>query len=280
MIELKNIRYHLPRQNFLLQDVSLTLKEGHIYGLLGHNGAGKTTLLRLMAGLLQNYSGEAVADGLVIRKRPVEYLSQLSFVPEKPKLPPLKIYEFLDLYTPLYPSFDHKLFHSLAKTMDLNPYEYIEKLSFGYVKRLYLAFSLATRAKYLLWDEPTNGLDITTKNILRKQIASTMGEDQVLVIATHHIEEVENLLDAVIILHYGEVIFSASLEGCQRMFSYRVTSDESLVKKSLYAESSPVGYQVLLPREDGDESRIPLSFLFEASIRQVNLFRELKEKME
>ncbi len=275
MICLENVRYYLPRQNFLLQDVSLQLEPGHVYGLLGHNGAGKTTLLRLMTGLIHRFEGKATVDGEDIRKRPVNYLQRLSFVPEKPYTPPLKIYEFLDLYAPLYPSFDVKLFHTLAKTLDLNPYEYLGKLSFGYLKRFYLAFSLATQADYLLWDEPTNGLDITTKNILRKHIASQVKEHQTMVIATHHIEEVEPLLDAVVILHYGEVIFSATLEECGRLFSYRVTNDEALVKKALYAEATPMGYQVLLSREDGEETRIPLSFLFEASVRQVGLFREL-----
>ncbi|MCX7882974.1 MAG: ABC transporter ATP-binding protein [Brevinematales bacterium] len=278
MIELKEVRYHLPKQNFLLQDVNLQLVPGHVYGLLGHNGAGKTTLLRLMAGLIQRFDGEAKAEGNQIRKRPLEYLQQLSYVPEKPYIPPLRIYEFLDLYAPLYPSFDVKLFHTLAKTFDLNPYEFLTKLSFGYVKRFYLAFSLSTGAKTIFWDEPTNGLDITTKNILRKHVASLIGEDQVVVIATHHIEEVENLLDAVIILHYGEIIFSATLEECQKLFRYQVTTDEEVVKRALYAEACPMGYQVLLLREDGEESRIPLSFLFEASIRQVGLFREITRK--
>ncbi|URA10466.1 ABC transporter ATP-binding protein [Thermospira aquatica] len=280
MICLENVRYYLPKQNFLLQDVSLQLEPGHVYGLLGHNGAGKTTLLRLMAGLIRRFDGKATVDGVDIRQRPVNYLQRLSFVAEKPYTPPLKIYEFLDLYAPLYPSFDVKLFHTLAKTMDLNPYEYLGKLSFGYLKRFYLAFSLATQAEYLFWDEPTNGLDITTKHILRKHIASQVKEHQTMVIATHHIEEVEPLLDAIVILHYGEVIFSASLEECERLFSYKVTNDESLVKKALYAEATPMGYQVLLKREDDEETRIPLSFLFEASIRQVGLFRELGRRSQ
>lgn len=278
MVELRDVRYHLPKQNFLLQDVNLTLVPGHVYGLLGHNGAGKTTLLRLMAGLIERFDGEAKGNGLDIRKRPLSYLQNLSYVPEKPYLPPLKVYEFLDLYAPLYPSFDTKLFHTLTKTFDINPYEFLAKLSFGYLKRFYLAFSLATKAKVILWDEPTNGLDITTKSILRRHIASSVDESQLLVIATHHIEEVENLLDAVIILHYGEVIFSATMEECQRLFTYTVTTDEALVKQALYAEPALGGYQVLLRREGGEDTQIPLSFLFEASVRQVSFFRELKEK--
>jgi len=279
MVELKDVRYYLPRQNFLLQDVSLSLQPGHIYGLVGHNGAGKTTLLRLIAGLLQRFEGEVRADGMDIRQRPLAYLQNLSYVPEKPYIPPVKIYEFLDMYAPLYPHFDRKFFHTLAKAFDLNLYEALPRLSYGFLKRFYLCFSLATRANVILWDEPTNGLDITTKNLLKKQLASSLDEGQLVVLATHHIEEVEHLVDALIVVHHGEVIFSATVEQCERLFTYRVTGDEEIARRALYAEAVPGGYQVLLPREEGEDTHIPLSFLFEASVRQVTLFRELKEKI-
>lgn len=176
MIQLNHVRFAYQRKRHLFSDVSLSVEAGTISGLLGKNGAGKTTLLKLMAGLLHPKGGECRTFGSLAGKRAPGMLAKLFFIPEEFDLPPVSISRFVALHAPFYPHFDTTWFHQQIGLFGLSPSDRLPSLSFGQRKKVLIAFGLAANTRLLLLDEPTNGLDIPSKGMFRKMVASSMRE--------------------------------------------------------------------------------------------------------
>lgn len=275
MINISNLSFEYKKNSNIFSDLNIKLSAGNIYGLLGKNGAGKTTLLKIIIGLLFPQNGSCEVLGFCPRKREPEYLNKIYYIPEVIYSPNIKIKRYLDLIIPFYPKFDKKIFDSFLVELDIDSKKKFTELSYGQKKRVYLAFGLASNCELLILDEPTNGLDIPTKRIFRKMLASSINEDNIILISTHQVSDLQNLIDPVIILDQGKIVFHKGLSGIAQKISVKLHQTKPEEDEVLYYEKSAGGYTVLTENELGHEDDINIELLFNAVISNSTKFAEV-----
>ncbi|MEC1584902.1 ABC transporter ATP-binding protein [Bacillus spizizenii] len=194
-----------------VNDVSITLSSGRIYGLIGPNGSGKSTTLKMMAGLLFPTSGFVKADEKPVTRdmvRQTAYLTELDMF-----YPHFTVKDMVNFYQSQFPDFQTEQAYKLLNEMQLDPEKKIKKLSKGNRGRLKIVLALARRASVILLDEPFSGLDPMVRDSIVNSLVSYIDfEQQIVVIATHEIDEIETLLDEVIILVNGEKVAQRDVE--------------------------------------------------------------------
>ena len=194
-----------------VNDVSITLSSGRIYGLIGPNGSGKSTTLKMMAGLLFPTSGFVKVDEEQVTRemvRQTAYLTELDMF-----YPHFTVKDMVNFYQSQFPDFQTEQAYKLLNEMQLNPEKKIKKLSKGNRGRLKIVLALARRADVILLDEPFSGLDPMVRDSIVNSLVSDIDfEQQIVVIATHEIDEIETLLDEVIILANGEKVAQREVE--------------------------------------------------------------------
>jgi len=211
MVNIRDLSFSYRRRS-LFRGLTLALEPGHIYGLLGRNGAGKSTLLRNMAGFLFPQGGSIDILGATPAKRQPSFLGKVFLLPEEFYLPPITIKQWVKYNSPLYPAFSRKQFDRLISGFDIPGDTSLHEMSYGQQKKLLISFALATNASLLLMDEPTNGLDIMSKSQFRKLIAGALDDERCILISTHQVKDLENLIDRVIILDDGKILFHEPVE--------------------------------------------------------------------
>lgn len=264
MLEARNLSYHYNTEKPVFEQLSLSLSAGNIYGLLGENGAGKSTLLKLIAGLLHPNEGKLNVLGFTPKDRSPHFLQEIYIVPEEFELPKWTLARFVDLYAPFYPRFERGVFASYIKEFGLNIDDNLSSLSFGQKKRFLLSFGLATDCKLLILDEPTNGLDIPSKSIFRKLVANAIHEERTFIISTHQVRDMENLIDPIIILADGEVIFQQAYEQIAERLSFSREQELIDAESIVYKETTFSGHMVVRENRTDKESRVSLELLFNA----------------
>ncbi|WP_075590004.1 ABC transporter ATP-binding protein [Labilibacter marinus] len=267
MIKINELNFSYSKKNKLYKNLSLDAKEGSIIGLLGKNGAGKSTLLKLMAGLLKPQSGEVEILGYTPFKRNPNFLRHVFFVGEEINVASVSIKCYTSALSPLYPNFNQNKFKHLLSEFELDIDANLSKMSYGQKKKFIIAFALASNCRTLLMDEPTNGLDIPSKAQFRKVLAGSLADDQVAIISTHQVKDVENLIDQVVIVDEGDVVFNKSLVSISEQFSFATSSENT---DSLYSEVAPGGYKCILAKNH-IETPIDIELLFNAVINKSNL---------
>ena len=201
MIQLENITFqYASSKEPVFSQFDLDLQPGRIYGLLGPNGSGKSTLLYILMGLLHVQKGRIEVDGHDVSRRERRLLQNLYIVPEEFELPSMTLMEYVDTYRPFYPRFSREVLSQCLHEFELSESLHTNQLSMGQKKKVIMAFALACGTSYLLMDEPTNGLDVASKKQFRKVIAMNMTDERTIVIATHQVHDVEQMLDHVLIL--------------------------------------------------------------------------------
>lgn len=194
-----------------VNDVTITLSSGRIYGLIGPNGSGKSTTLKMMAGLLFPTSGFVKVDEEQVTRemvRQTAYLTELDMF-----YPHFTVKDMVNFYQSQFPDFQTEQAYKLLNEMQLNPEKKIKKLSKGNRGRLKIVLALARRADVILLDEPFSGLDPMVRDSIVNSLVSYIDfEQQIVVIATHEIDEIETLLDEVIILANGEKVAQREVE--------------------------------------------------------------------
>ncbi|MEA1023503.1 ABC transporter ATP-binding protein [Bacillus subtilis] len=194
-----------------VNDVSITLSSGRIYGLIGPNGSGKSTTLKMMAGLLFPTSGFVKVDEEQVTRemvRQTAYLTELDMF-----YPHFTVKDMVNFYQSQFTDFQTEQAYKLLNEMQLNPEKKIKKLSKGNRGRLKIVLALARRADVILLDEPFSGLDPMVRDSIVNSLVSYIDfEQQIVVIATHEIDEIETLLDEVIILANGEKVAQREVE--------------------------------------------------------------------
>ncbi len=199
------------QKNTAVNDVSITLSSGRIYGLIGPNGSGKSTTLKMMAGLLFPTSGFVKVDEEQVTRemvRQTAYLTELDMF-----YPHFTVKDMVNFYQSQFPDFHTEQVYKLLNEMQLNPEKKIKKLSKGNRGRLKIVLALARRADVILLDEPFSGLDPMVRDSIVNSLVSYIDfEQQIVVIATHEIDEIETLLDEVIILANGEKVAQREVE--------------------------------------------------------------------
>ncbi len=267
MLTIKNCSFSYSRKGEpTINDFSLQLKEGGVYGLLGSNGAGKSTLLQLITGLLTPSSGEITFDGVSTRLRRPATLENMFIVPEEIGLPALKLDKFAELNGVFYPNFSKEDMYRHLDTFGLDRNVRLDKLSMGQKKKVALAFAMACNTKLLLMDEPTNGLDIPAKSAFRKFIIESMNDDRIFVISTHQVRDVSQILDHILIMDNRKVLLDRTVAEIQSRMKFMDTVNPELIEKAMYAVKGLGGASVILPNNDDDDSELNLELLFDFAI--------------
>jgi ABC-2 type transport system ATP-binding protein len=266
MIEIRSMTFGYGKSP-LFADLNLRLEGGSVYGLLGLNGAGKTSFLKLTAGALRPQSGEISVWGKDPAKRKADALSDLYFVPEDPWLPPLKPSAWLERYAAFRPGFDRARFAKLSEELALDQGKLLTKYSYGQRKKFALAAALSSGARTLLLDEPTNGLDIPSKAQLRRVLAQAAEPGRIVILSTHQIRDLEHLIDPIVVVHGGRVLFTLKAEELAAKLT--VAHLSSLEGQAVvYAERDALGWSCLLARApEAENSPAPdLELVFDAAI--------------
>lgn len=211
MITVKDLTFSYDGHHRVLDGFNLDFREGGIYGLLGKNGTGKSTLLYLISGLLRPARGEAQVDGMLSQERRAEMLREMFLVPEEYDLPAIPLMDYVKAVSPFYPRFSVELMERCLDAFEMNRDVNLGALSMGQKKKVYMCLALATNTRYLLMDEPTNGLDILSKSQFRKAVVTGMTDDKTIIISTHQVHDVERLLDHVVIIEPNRVLYDAPL---------------------------------------------------------------------
>ena len=210
MINIQNIKFAYSKE-VVLDGFSLQFDKGGIYGLLGKNGTGKSTLLYLMMGLLRPQKGSITIDGTSATLRRPEVLSEMFLVPEEYDLPAISLSAYVKAIKPFYPRFSEDLLKQCLANFEMGTDINLGQLSMGQKKKVYMSIALASNTRYLLMDEPTNGLDILSKSQFRKVVIEGMSEDKTIIISTHQVHDVELLLDHVCIIERNKVLLNEPL---------------------------------------------------------------------
>ena len=264
MINVQNISFKYKGQKALVFDgFSLQLEENRIYGLLGKNGTGKSTLLYLLSGLLRPTKGSVCCDSVATYKRTPEMLRDLFLVTEEFEMPSIRLSEYVKLYRPFYPNFSAEVLNNCLRDFELEGDIRLNELSMGQKKKAYMSFAMATNTKYLLMDEPTNGLDIPSKSQFRKVVAQNMTEDRTVMISTHQVHDVEQMLDHIVMLDQRSVLLNASMQDIQDQYTFEYRTPQQMDDSVLYAEPTLQGNAVICRRQEGDaETQVNLELLF------------------
>lgn len=206
MSNVLSIRGLTYKRNFkvILRDINCHVESGQIVGLLGANGAGKTTLMRVIAGSAPHFVGSVSVDGAV---QPVERKAVVSFSEQIGGTPiSTRTAKVVQDWADWYPDFDRSKFDELAQFLDIDMHARLSSLSKGNMKKVVIALSLARRVKLYLLDEPFDGIDSMT----RKKIIATFIQwkpyDATLVISDHHVGDIANILDTVMIIKGHDLV--------------------------------------------------------------------------
>ena len=264
MLILENVSFKYGRDE-LFKNLMINLEKGNIYGLLWKNGAGKTTLLKIMGGLLFPDSGSCNFNEFNVSKREPGFLENVFFLPEEFFLPPITGKMFVKLRSVFYPNFDDQLLKEYIDDFDLPMDKKLNALSFGQKKKFLLSFGLATGSELIIMDEPTNGLDIPSKTILRRILLKSMNLNKTILISTHQVKDVENLIDSVIILEHGEAVFNKSIVDIGTKLYMGLKKE--LNGDEIYSQEVMGGFQVILENKTDDESSMDLELLFHGVLR-------------
>ncbi|HNW97385.1 MAG TPA: ABC transporter ATP-binding protein [Bacteroidales bacterium] len=268
MIEIEKLKFGYKKNNILMNDLNLNLQAGYIHGLLGKNGAGKTTLLKQIVGLAFPNEGSCKVMGYEPRHRSPEFLQKIFIVPEEFEMLPVKISKYVNLHAPFYPDFSEELFNKCLEEFEMTSDEKIHNLSFGQKKKVMLSFGIATCTDILLLDEPTNSLDIPSKRTFRKIIASAFREDRLIMISTHQVRDLDSLIDSVIVLHEGKIIFNQKINDVSSKLDFSKCDEET--EKILYSEDLMGGRFGILKNTENHDSKVDLELLFNGVVSNHN----------
>lgn len=259
MITIKDLSFAYSSEK-VLDGISTTFEQGRVYGLLGANGVGKSTLFKLLCGLLTTKNGTIDVDGYSPADRKPCFLSKLFYIPEDFEGPAVSIKSYASGISAFYPNYDESLLHGLLADFQIDINRKFTTLSLGQRKRAILCIALAMNTEYLLLDEPTNGLDIPSKLEFRKMVARTMDDRRTIIISTHQVKDVENLLDHIMILDKRAVLLDRSVADIQGEYLFEVSN--TIPQDALYVETGLGGCCSIRKNIDGQESRINIELLF------------------
>ena len=273
MIDIKDFSFAYTK-TLVFDNINLQFKKGSIYGLLGENGVGKTTLLKAISGLLKPTAGSCTVDEQVSFDRNPSFLQSIFLLPDEVPLPDSATPEkFFGDLAPFYPKQSVETFRNLAKELQIDPSRKFKEMSFGQQKKSLLACALALNTDYLLLDEPTNGLDIPSKADFRRILSERVGDEQTIIISTHQVKDVENLIDPIIIISNNNVLLNASVEQITEKFYFEYGGQQR--PDALYSEMMPGGFLNVMVNNGMGESQINIEGLFNAVLRNQGTIRQL-----
>lgn len=212
MLEIKNVSKSYNGTSFANKEISLTIQPGDIYGFIGHNGAGKTTLLRSIAGIIDFDSGDITANGLSIKKNPIEFKRMIAYIPDNPDIyESLTGIQYLDFIADVFEIKADKRIELINKYAEMfemkdvlgNP---VSSYSHGMKQKIVIMSALIHEPKILLLDEPFVGLDPKASFLLKEVFHSLCEKGSMIFFSTHVLDVAEKLCNHVAIIKQGEII--------------------------------------------------------------------------
>ncbi len=235
-----------------VSDVSFAIEQGEIVGLLGHNGAGKTTIMKMLTGYLEPSSGSVKVDGVAVEHRPLEVQQRLGYLPENlPLYPELSVVDYLAYAAQLRGVQPRTaVANAIAATgLEEKALDPIATLSRGFKQRVGVAQAILHTPRFLILDEPTNGLDPSQTQHMRDLIQK-LATTATVILSTHIMQEVDAICDRAIILRSGELVLDERLADLQVSDRYRVRTAPGRDLADLLAADSAVSQT----RDDGQGS--------------------------
>lgn len=238
MIEVRNVIKEFDGFR-ALDDMSMTVPTGAVYGLVGPNGAGKSTIIRHLTGIYRQDAGEITIDGAHVFENP-EVKSRIAYIPDDIfYYANASIREMMDFYRSIYPHFDAERFKKLADVFGLDPKRQMRRLSKGMQKQAAFWIAVSLRPEILILDEPVDGLDPVMRRRIWSIIMADVAENGTTVlVSSHNLRELEDVCDSVGIMNKGKIMIERSLNELQ----------ENIVKIQLAlpdGESLPEGLDIL-----------------------------------
>ena len=275
MLSINNLTFSYNKNyGDLFHDLSFELNAGNVYGLLGKNGSGKTTLINLMCGLLTPKSGEVTLDGENVRQRLPKTMSDLFLVPEEFDLPNLSLKQYVSINAPFYPNFSMDDMQRYLDIFDMGSDMNVKlhSLSMGQKKKVLLAFAFATNTRVLIMDEPTNGLDIPSKSQFRKLVTTGMTDEKMMLISTHQVRDISEILDHVTIIDNSNVLLNTSIADVMSRLAFRPMREGD---KPLFTQPSVMGSLVVVPSQPEEETAVDLEMLFNATLQNPEAINQM-----
>lgn len=205
IIEIKELTKTYGKKE-ALKDINLTIEPGKIYGLLGPNGSGKTTLIKIINNLLTPTSGEIKIKG---NKPGIESKKIISYLPERTYLNMnVKVKELLDYFEDFYDNFDRKKAINLLKKLKINEEDKLKTMSKGTKEKVQLILVMSRKADLYVLDEPIGGVDPASRDYILETIISNFDNKASMIISTHLIQDIEQILDNVIFINKGKIILN------------------------------------------------------------------------
>lgn len=232
MIEIRNLTKNYDAFP-ALSGLDMTVPDGSIYGLVGPNGAGKSTTIRLMTGILRPDGGTITFDGKPVWENP-EVKAQIAYIPDEVWFfPQANMKDMMRFYKGIYPSFDESRWQKLGEAFALDDKQPIRRFSRGMKKQVAFRLALSIRPKYIILDEPVDGLD----PVMRRQVWSLVMADSAeygtsVLVSSHNLRELEEICDRIGIMNKGKMLAERAVDGSEDL------------EKLLIDELGGVGYDV------------------------------------
>ncbi len=265
MVSINNLTFSYKKKK-VFDSLNLQFAPGHVYGLLGKNGTGKSTLLKNIAGLLFPQIGTITVNGIVPAERTTTYLQDVYMVPEEFYLPDISVANLLKYHAPFYERFSTERFHNYIALFQIPADSTLQNMSYGQKKKVLISFALATNARLLLMDEPTNGLDILSKSQFRRVLAEALDDSRCIIVSTHQVKDLENLIDRITVIDEGKILFDQKVDDITRKLSFRFAYDDEDARAAFYSESSLKGHVIVTRNDEGEEGKVDLELLYKAII--------------
>lgn len=210
LVEFKNVNKSYGKK-IALDDVSFSIKKGKIVGLLGPNGSGKTTIIKLINDLLVEDNGSILIEG---NKPGIDTKKKVSYLPERTYLNMnVKVIDFLKYFEDFYDDFDINKATELLKKLSIDENDKLKTMSKGTKEKVQLILVMSRKADLYVLDEPIGGVDPAGRDYILETILTNFNEDSSLLISTHLISDIENILDDVIFIKNGKIVLNENAEN-------------------------------------------------------------------
>ena len=210
LIEIKDLTKKYGKKE-ALKNINLTIEPGKIYGLLGPNGSGKTTLIKIINNLLTPTSGEIKVKG---NNPGIESKKIISYLPERTYLNMnFKVKELLDYFEDFYDNFDRNKALTLLKKLKIEQEDKLKTMSKGTKEKVQLILVMSRKADLYILDEPIGGVDPASRDYILETIISNFDNNSSMIISTHLIQDIENILDNVIFINKGKIVLNDTADN-------------------------------------------------------------------
>jgi ABC-type multidrug transport system ATPase subunit len=241
VVEVNNLTRRF-KEKVALDEVTIQLIPGKVYGLLGENGAGKSTLIKHIIGALQPQSGSVEVFGMTPASNPVEVLSQIGYLSEDRDLPMwMRANELLNYTASFFDGWDREYAQELLEKFHLDPHIKVKNMSRGEKARIGLITALAHRPKLLVLDEPSSGLDVSVRyDILSEVVRSVADSGRTILFSSHLLDEVERVTDNIIMINKGKKIIDGHVDTIKdQHYRYIVKFADETEEVKSFLKSDP-----------------------------------------